>query len=905
MSEQQMLESARNYLNKGDPKAASLELRNVLQMNNKNAEAHFLQGSLYLNIGDLETAEKEFQRAADAGWDQQQTQVALARIFISKKEFSKLLEEIIDDKSWSSHTRANIAALRALAQAGLNDPQLAKNTLEEARNLDTKALQVLKTTAIFQLTGLQDGNPAQTLALALSLYPDNTELLLLLASEQIQDKKLSAAVATYQKVISIEPSDFITTSAHNAHIGLARLLIIDNKLNEALATLVPLLNRNGNDPEANFLSGLITYGQGDYNRAEGYIRNPLAIVPDHVQSQKLMGEIKYALQEFEQASHYLSNYLKFTPTDKSVRLLLTQTHLELNQPEQALSTLQPILDDNPKDATALSLLSQIAFSKGDKDAGIDALQRAVKSSPDNITLRKFLVKAYIATGATEQALAELKTFQELSGNTEESQRLTITAFLNAGKISPAILIAKEMLAADTDNPAIIALIGTLYSANNEHQQARKYFNRALQLQPTLPAAIIGLAHLEKNAGDLDKATALYNKLIAAGQGGIVPMLALAELAEQQQRTNDMLSWLEKARTAAPADIRPRMILANYYLRNSQPNKAEIYLKEALASSPEHFDLLTLHARVLIAQKRYNEALPPLKILTTKQPDSVSTQLLLGEALLRLGAITEAREHLQKVLTMQQNNLYATMLMAETEFKAGNLDRSLVYAKNLQLLQPDFFNGYLQEGNVWSARQNYSAATLAYSKAWQRQQSAELAKRLFTVSKHVVAINEAIKPLQTWLNQHPEDSTTRLFLAAIYQSEKRNVAAIREYESVLQKIPDNSVALNNLAWLYSLANDPKALDTAEKAFRSAPENAGVQDTYGWILVQQGQPERGLRLIRQAMQAMPDNLDIRFHLASALIKSGDTVQGKQVLKELLDTNKPFDSRLQAKRLLQETR
>ena len=157
MNEQQMLQNARAYLDKNDLMAASIELRNTIQKNNENAEAHYLLGSVSLEAGDLTSAEKEFKRAALAGWNEEQTQMGLARVLITRKEFQKLLDEIVTLNTWTPATRANISALRAMAEAGLGRIPQAKITLDEGRATMADAFQVLKTTVMFQLSGIQDG----------------------------------------------------------------------------------------------------------------------------------------------------------------------------------------------------------------------------------------------------------------------------------------------------------------------------------------------------------------------------------------------------------------------------------------------------------------------------------------------------------------------------------------------------------------------------------------------------------------------------------------------------------------------------------------------------------------------------------------------------------------------------
>jgi Tfp pilus assembly protein PilF len=56
--------------------------------------------------------------------------------------------------------------------------------------------------------------------------------------------------------------------------------------------------------------------------------------------------------------------------------------------------------------------------------------------------------------------------------------------------------------------------------------------------------------------------------------------------------------------------------------------------------------------------------------------------------------------------------------------------------------------------------------------------------------------------------------------------------------------------------------------AEKAYRLAPRDANVADTYGWALVEAGQVEKGLRYLREAQVRAPNNTEIQSHLNEAL-------------------------------------
>ena len=139
------------------------------------------------------------------------------------------------------------------------------------------------------------------------------------------------------------------------------------------------------------------------------------------------------------------------------------------------------------------------------------------------------------------------------------------------------------------------------------------------------------------------------------------------------------------------------------------------------------------------------------------------------------------------------------------------------------------------------------------------------------------------------------------MAAAYLQAGHNKKAVEQYQLVLETDPKNVRALNDLAWLYQQEKDPRALATAEKGYQIEPDNPRITDTLGWILLQQGETARGLGLLQKAVEKDPVSTELRYHLAVALMKSGDNALARKELAGLLVNNKKFPERQEAQALL----
>jgi len=156
-----------------------------------------------------------------------------------------------------------------------------------------------------------------------------------------------------------------------------------------------------------------------------------------------------------------------------------------------------------------------------------------------------------------------------------------------------------------------------------------------------------------------------------------------------------------------------------------------------------------------------------------------------------------------------------------------------------------------------------------------------------------------------LKDSPNDALARLYAADTDLKRGRYKEAITQYEWVQQGQPDNPPMLNNLAWAYSQVKDPRALETAERAYNLKPDSPAFADTLGWILIEQGNAKRGLELLQKAVTAAPNAPEFRYHLAQGWLKVGDKSKARDELERLVSMGAKFPQQAEAQNLLNQLR
>ena len=887
--------SGKAALAKKDYNAAVIQFKNAAQKNPTDAEARYLLATAYIEAGNFPAAEKELRQAKQFKFDAGKISATLGKALLHQTKFRELLDEIQPEPGYAASELAEIFVSRGLAYLAIAQYAEARASFQQAQKLapqlasaDLGMVQVLAGERKF----------AEALALnkqVLAKHPSYELAWGVQADLLAGQPQLEQAVAAYRKAIELEPRYFM------AHAKLASLLLDMQQLDKAQVEVEELKKISPAHYLTHHLQARIHFLKRNYAAAEESIQEALKSDANHPPSLLLAGVIAQARGSNEQAEKHLSAVLANYPNHTYARKLLAAVQLKLGRAQTAVATLNPLVDQAAPDSGALLLAGEAYRLQGDNAKAVEYLEKAATIDPKNALIQTQLGLSYMAAGDNQAAVAKLGEASSLDPEQHKADTMLVMSHLNRKEYDKALAAVEALEKKLKNNPLTHSLRGTAYFGKNDFANARASFEQALAINPAFFPAAASLAQLDLRDKKPDIAQKRFERVLEKDKNSLSAMMALAKLASAKKAEKEYVAWLQKAMKAHPTAMAPRSALAGYYLSKDQPQPALALANETVNANPDNPEALNMLGATQMAAGDKANAIATFTKLTRLADQSAQAHQLLAMALIADKKFGEARASLQKALQLQPDNIQSQNTLITLELTQNKPDAALKVARQMQARQPASPVGFEREGDVQVAQKQFPAALKAYKLALDKGSSTPGFIKLHRA--HVIANQTAVADqlLSDWLKQHAGDKAALAYAADYYVFRGQNKAAIAIYENVLRDAPDNAVILNNLASLYQREKDNRALPTAEQALKLAPENPGVQDTVGWILVEQGQAKRGLALLRGAATKAPTVPSFQYHYAAALAKTGDKLEARAVLEKLLAQPANFPEADAAKALL----
>jgi putative PEP-CTERM system TPR-repeat lipoprotein len=890
----ELLSEAQQYQAKGDQKAALIQLKNAVAQSPSDGEARVRLGTLALDMGDLPSADKELRKAASLGIPAQRTLPLLARAMLEQGQFKELLDQITPEAAKAS---APLLARRGDAYLALGDAAHAKEAYQQALAVDAHSGDALVGLARHALTQ-RDREAAQLYAAeAVAKDPSNAEAWLFQGGILRAANKPDEALAAYDKVLALKPTH------RTAHIEKATLDIARAKYDAAQAELDLAAKSTPGNMLVTYTQGMLDFSQGKFKAAQESVQKVLKSAPNHIPTMLLAGAVELNLGANQQAEQHLRKVLEVAPDNIYARKLLAQTLLKNSQPADAAAALAPVLAQPTQDAQLLALAGESYLQARDFDKASSYFEKAAELAPKAAVVHTSLGLSRLNQGEQDKAISELQLATQLDPASTRAGFALVQAQLSARQYDKALASVDDLLKRQPDNAEVHNLKGGVCAAKGDLACARAAFEKASALQPKYFAPVANLADLDVHDKQLDAARQRFSAFLTKEPKNFGAMAALADLALMQGKTDEATSWLEKANSANPDALVPAIRLGQHYLRTHQPQKALVLARKYQTANPTSPDMLELLGESQLASNDAPAALETYSKLVNVLPKSARAQMLLANVHAVLKRNDEASADLKRAVEFAPDLPEARIAQAQLAMRSGKPDDAIAVARATQKQPRLTMLGYMMEGDVQLAQKKPAPALAAYEKAYQVTPTPQLLVKVASTMKLAGRAADAGKVVAQWRKAHPDEPVVALYAAEDHLANKELKPAIALLEDVVKKQPGNPIALNNLAWAYQQSNDPRALPTAEQAFKVTGNSPAVMDTLGWLLVEQGNTGRGVPLLQKAATLSPKDGDIRYHLAAGLSKAGDKAAAKKELDKLLAENAQF-TQLDAARSLRST-
>ncbi|MBS3735162.1 MAG: tetratricopeptide repeat protein [Phycisphaerae bacterium] len=675
-----------------------------------------------------------------------------------------------------------------------------------------------------------------------------------------------------------------------AAIELASLLRARRRYDEFATWAIKAARLQPDDPRVKSWKQLIQENRADDDALEPFIRRRREMLKDaaadwtaqDLHNVNRLAQLCERAELIDQAERYYELLHRKSTNKLATATQLGTFHARQGNYGQLDAVMQDLLSSAPtNEAKSRAYVLYANILSGDKpDQAIKAYDAALAADAENAEAYAGKARLLARRGQLDKADATFSQALETIGETTSLLYQRAQVRLNTNRLSAAADDLDAVLAQAPDALQAMRLRAVVARRRNRPSVAKKYLNQALEMAPDSPDLLVQRAelHLSMNRPEAARADLQHIEMmdnpqmmaqvarawmrldepdaaerillrVLRGVDGDKPpetaLRALIELYASQREWRRLVPVLRDAQRLFPDEPYYRLQEARMYAARQQRDAQLSTLKEAYESSPESLAVTGRYVDALLATDKPTQALQVLRNYEGNRPTLLEAYR--ARALLARGE-TAAGEKLLSSLLAAAEPRELGLIIEQVRVSYGSLARAANKLEALAGQREKTYSVQLTLGQWRMASGKEDAALRAFSRA------------------------------RDLAGSGPNRAIADYYIGLVHHQRNEPAAAVKSYRAALENNPQHFAALNNLAYLLSESNVGieklgEALKYAERARALRPEDANVQDTYGWILAQQGKHAEALEVLGLAVQIDRDNPTLRFHLGWAQEQLGE--------------------------------
>lgn len=862
-----MLSSAKTHIEKKEAQAALIELKGLLAQNADHAEARLLLGEILLNGGRPTEALIELEKAAALNFDARRVTVPLARALIQTGAADAAIERF--GTLQLNDAQANADLLVELGRAHLSKQRLEDGLfhIRKALELQPQHLEgrLLEVRNLIALRRLDEAKAAS--ARLVAAHPESAAVRLLEGDLLLLPPAQSAlALAAFEKAHTLDPALL------DVYARLLPMLFASKDLAAAENRLAQLVRIAPARPQTQFYIASLALEKGEYEKAAQAVAHVLKAAPDNAEVQYLAGLIESRRKHPLNAVDHLRRSLSLNPNQEAARMALAQALLQRGDAAGALSSLQQLLQRPKPPVPALMFAADAHMRLGQTAKSEEWLRRMLVDAPDSTGAKVALAAARLRSGQDEAGA--LKDLQQLAKASDETiADLTLISSLGRLNRIDEALVAVEALSAKRPKEAFPLLLKAQYAMRQrEVGAARQAYEKALSLDPDYMPAVMGLANLDLLGRNGKAAVARVEAYAKSHPNQSSAWLSLARFKLQLgDPAKEVMEILDRVALMPGDPVSALIFKGNLQLSQGDAEGAMVTASRARALAPEHAEVIELQGNALRAKGDMGQAQAAFQKLIATQPGYLRGYSLLAAVQSEIGAPNQVVQTFRRGLELNPTSESLAQFLVAAEVQAGNTERALSLAREMQKRTPQSPIGYLLEGDIHAQTKERGKATQVFRRGFDETSSPLLATRLHH-SLLLAGQRDRATQFEAEVNEkQPKNALFPAYLGDWHQHEGRLDAAEQAYRRAIALNPEDPRLLNNLAYVLMATKPDEAQALIEQALRMAPGQAEFLDTLAAIHAQAGRTELAISFQQQAVGAAPDLHALRLQLARYLVKA----------------------------------
>lgn len=439
--------------------------------------------------------------------------------------------------------------------------------------------------------------------------------------------------------------------SHNSPLLLKALFLIASgrllRAQNLLKTFYEEVATGGIDYVATHLLANFLLSQGKKDEAMSYFS--LISKNCHFYNKIMYFSARYTLESGDPyiSSQIISCARELYPNDYMIKYIYSDFLIRTGRERTGLKKLEELTSKKGVFPGILVHAALIFIDDYEKSLGFS--KKALLLSPDHVEAMFVMAQLYFSNGLYEESLELLNKVISLDKNYARALNLRGKVSLSLDNLEQAERDLKK--SSDLDSCLIFDL-AEYYVFKGDIESALPLIDETLSSEPFHVKANEYKAHFLVSSGEIQKASAIYSKLLFLSPENIEYMACLADLNFKQGDEAAALEILRKAFKIAPHNELVAELLGWYYLEKGNFKQAEKVFDSCIASGCcENILVLCGKAVISFRNKQFDEAQALCSLCISLSPECDRAFYILSKICLESGDINGALKHIKSALKL--------------------------------------------------------------------------------------------------------------------------------------------------------------------------------------------------------------------------------------------------------------